>query len=67
MKIARIRIAVAVTDDGAWISNGNANLEELQEVVGHEFNPPVEFHFIEAEIPAPESIQTHPATPRRAA
>ena len=60
-KTVRVKIAVAITDDGAWQAMGGSNTKgglrgdtiELMRMAKEMFDPPIEIHYIEADIPVP--------------
>ena len=67
MKTVRVRILVAVTDDGSWIADGSCiegashtneerTRKDLIELAKANFDPPIELHWIEAEIPIPAPL-----------
>jgi hypothetical protein len=60
-KTVRVRIPVAITDDGAWEALGGSNakgglrgcITDLVGVAKDMFDPPIEIHIVEADIPVP--------------
>lgn len=59
MKTVRVRILVAVTDDGAWLAEGHPGrdkrwVRDVMDMAKAEYDLPINFHWIEAEVPVPE-------------
>lgn len=66
MATVRVRILVAVTDDGHYIAEGYGDtkpaklIASMTQDLHHHMTPPIEFYWIEADVPIPPKLQ--PAT-----
>ena len=63
MKTARVRVLVAITDDGTYCAEGYSGtapkklIEQMNESLHHYMTPPIEFHWIEAMVPIPAPLK----------
>lgn len=66
MKTVRVRILVAITDDGTYVADGNSEVKprdliaSMGESIHHYMTPPVDYCWIEADVPVPAKLA--PAT-----
>jgi hypothetical protein len=79
MKTVRVRVLVAVTDDGTYLAQGSTPFKgpfnaaaaerEMGEGIHNVMTPPIVYHWIEADVPVPAPTERKPikATTRRKA
>ena len=66
MNSVRVRILVAVTDDGAYVAEGYSDtkprrlVRQMAENIHNHMTPPIDFYWIEADVPIPQPL--HPRT-----
>lgn len=62
MKSQRVRILVAITDDGTYRADGSSDvapqklIDGMNEWLGGVMTPPIEFFWIEADVPVPAPL-----------
>jgi hypothetical protein len=73
VRTARVRILVAITDDGCYVAEGYSDttpkklIDSMKETLHNHMTPPIDFYWIEADVPVPAKLQPKTITYKKLA